>query len=143
MSKILGIDYGKIMTGLSITDQNKIFAFGLDSIPTSKLMFFLKSIIFHEKIEKLVIGLPKKLNNEIEFLLEKKIQKFIKNFKKVYPSISIERIDERLTSKISTQSMKLIKIKSKKRKKNRKKILNKISATIILQSYLLKLEKIK
>ncbi|WP_238785462.1 peptide deformylase [Blattabacterium cuenoti] len=119
MSKILGIDYGKIMTGLSITDKNKIFAFGLKSILTKDLMFFLKSIIYNEKIEKLVIGLPKKLNNKIELLLEKKIKKFIKEFKKLYPSISISRIDERLTSKISIQYMILMKLKSKKKKKNR------------------------
>ncbi len=136
MGKILGIDYGKIMTGISITDKNKIFAFGLNVVPTKKLMLYISSIIFNEKIELIVIGLPKKLNNKIEWIIEKHIQKFIRNFYKKYPKILIKRIDERFTSKISFNTIIML----DKRKRKNKKILNKISATIILQSYLKTIE---
>ncbi|WP_185869759.1 Holliday junction resolvase RuvX [Blattabacterium cuenoti] len=135
MAKILGIDYGKVITGLSITDTKQIFAFGLNALPTKKLMIFLESFFYHEHIEKIVIGLPKKLNNKKEFL-EKNIQKFIKKIRIKYPKIIIERIDERFTSKIAFQAM--IKLGLKKKKRKKKEILNQISATLILQSYLIK-----
>ncbi|WP_341659187.1 Holliday junction resolvase RuvX [Blattabacterium cuenoti] len=136
MSKILGIDYGKIMTGLSITDDKKIFAFGLDSIPTKNLMNFLESFLVREKIEKIVVGLPKKLNNQKEVLIETEIQKFLKKFHIKYPKIIIKRLDERFTSKIAFATM--IKLGLKRKKRRKKIILNQISATIILQSYLTK-----
>ncbi|WP_341658531.1 Holliday junction resolvase RuvX [Blattabacterium cuenoti] len=139
MSKILGIDYGKIMTGLSITDAKKIFAFGLDSIPTKNLMNFLESFLVREKIEKIVVGLPKKLNNQKEVLIETEIQKFLKKFHIKYPKIIIKRLDERFTSKIAFATM--IKLGLKRKKRRKKIILNQISATIILQSYLTKRDK--
>ncbi|WP_341655579.1 Holliday junction resolvase RuvX [Blattabacterium cuenoti] len=139
MSKILGIDYGKIMTGLSITDAKKIFAFGLDSVPTKNLMNFLESFLVREKIEKIVVGLPKKLNNQKEILIETEIQKFIKKFHIKYPNIIIKRLDERFTSKIAFATM--IKLGLKRKKRRQKVILNQISATIILQSYLTKKDK--
>lgn len=135
MSKILGIDYGKKMTGLSITDSKKKFAFGLDVIPTNKLMNFLKSFKIENSIEKIVIGLPKNLNNE-EFSIEKYIKKFIFKFRLQYPRIRIDRLDERFTSKIAFHAMIESGVKKKKRRK--KEILHKISAIIILQSYLKK-----
>ncbi|WP_185852296.1 Holliday junction resolvase RuvX [Blattabacterium cuenoti] len=136
MAKILGIDYGKIITGLSITDEKKIFAFGLNAIPTKNLMNFLEYFLVHEKIEEIVVGLPKKLNNQKEILIETEIQKFINKFHVKYPKIIIERLDERFTSKIAFSTMIELGLKRKKRRK--KVILNQISATIILQSYLTK-----
>ncbi|AEU09475.1 Holliday junction resolvase RuvX [Blattabacterium sp. (Cryptocercus punctulatus) str. Cpu] len=135
MKKILGIDYGKRITGLSISDISQVFSFGLKSIPTKKLMDFLDIFIVTEKIEKIVIGLPKTLKNK-NFLIEKYIQKFIFKFHKKYPKILIDRLDERFTSKIAFYTM--IELGIKKKKKN---ILNKISATLILQSYLSKKKK--
>ncbi|WP_341657178.1 Holliday junction resolvase RuvX [Blattabacterium cuenoti] len=139
MSKILGIDYGKIITGLSITDSKKIFAFGLNSVPTKNLMNFLESFLDREKIEKIVVGLPKKLNNQKEVLIETEIQKFLKKFHIKYPKIIIKRLDERFTSKIAFATM--IKLGLKRKKRRKKVILNQISATIILQSYLTKKDK--
>ncbi|WP_185869190.1 Holliday junction resolvase RuvX [Blattabacterium cuenoti] len=139
MSKILGIDYGKVITGLSITDNKQVFAFGLDAIPTKQLMNFLESFFFNEKIDKIVIGLPKKLNNQKEILIETDIQAFINKFCIKYPKIIIERLDERFTSKIAFNTM--IELGLKKKKRRKKAILNKISAIIILQSYLAKKEK--
>ncbi|WP_185857472.1 Holliday junction resolvase RuvX [Blattabacterium cuenoti] len=136
MAKILGIDYGKIITGLSITDEKKIFAFGLNAILTKNLMNFLENFLFCEKIEKIVVGLPKKLNNKKEILIETEIQKFLNKFRVKYPKIIIERLDERFTSKMAFYTM--IKLGLKKKKRRKKTILNQISATIILQSYLAK-----
>ncbi|AWU39963.1 Holliday junction resolvase RuvX [Blattabacterium punctulatus] len=135
MKKILGIDYGKMITGLSISDTSQVFSFGLKSIPTNKLMDFLDIFIVTEQIEKIVIGLPKTLKNK-NFLIEKYIQKFIFKFHRKYPKILIDRLDERFTSKISFYTMIELGIKKKKRRK--KNILNQISATLILQSYLAK-----
>ncbi|WP_185867294.1 Holliday junction resolvase RuvX [Blattabacterium cuenoti] len=139
MAKILGIDYGKVTTGLSITDEKKIFAFGLNAVPTKNLMNFLENFLVYEQIEKIVIGLPKKLNNQKEILIETYIQKFIKKFHVKYPKIIIERLDERFTSKMAFDTM--IKLGLKRKKRRKKVILNQISATIILQSYLKKEEK--
>lgn len=139
MAKILGIDYGKIITGLSITDEKKIFAFGLNAVLTRNLMNFLEYFLIYEKIEKIVVGLPKKLNNQKEVLIETEIQKFIFKFHIKYPKIIIERLDERFTSKIAFDAM--IKLGLKKKKRRQKEIINQISATIILQSYLTKKEK--
>jgi RNAse H-fold protein YqgF len=139
MAKILGIDYGKIITGLSITDAKKIFAFGLNAVFTKNIMNFLENFFCYEKIEKIVVGLPKKLNNKKEILIETDIQKFLKKFHNKYPLISIERLDERFTSKIAFDTM--IRLGLKKKKRRKKEILNQISATIILQSYLTKEEK--
>ncbi|WP_185858671.1 Holliday junction resolvase RuvX [Blattabacterium cuenoti] len=138
MRKILGIDYGKIITGLSITDEKQIFAFGLKAIPTKKLMNFLESFFYQEQIDIIVIGLPIKLNNQKISFIETDIQKFINEFHIKYPKMIIERLDERFTSKIASHTMKELGLK----KKRNKKILNKISATIILQSYLKRKENI-
>lgn len=131
MSKILGIDYGKKRTGIAITDSLKIFSLSLDTIPSTKLMIFLEKILFKEKIDEIVIGLPKKFNNK-NFPIEKEIKNLIFKIHKNYPKLIIKRIDERFTTKIALRS--LIELKLKKRKN--KNIINKISATIILQSYL-------
>ncbi|WP_317168086.1 RuvX/YqgF family protein [Blattabacterium cuenoti] len=117
MKKILGIDYGHVITGLSITDSKQIFAFGLNAIPTKKLMSFLDMILNNEKIEKIVIGLPKTLRNK-NSLIEKSIQKFIFEFHKKYPKIIIERFDERFTSKMAFYTM--IELGLKKKKENKK-----------------------
>ncbi|WP_113738403.1 Holliday junction resolvase RuvX [Blattabacterium clevelandi] len=138
MKKILGIDYGKIITGLSISDTSQVFSFGLKSILTKKLMNFLDIFIVNEQIEKIVIGLPKTLKNK-NSLIEKSIQKFIFKFHRKHPKILIDRLDERFTSKIAFYTMIELGIKKKKRRK--KNILNQISATLILQSYLAKKKK--
>ena len=95
-TKYIGIDYGKKRTGISISDHNKVISFPLDTIETKSLMFYLKDLIENEKIEKVVIGKPLKLNNELHEL-EIDIIQFIKSLKSIFPQIIIERIDERYT----------------------------------------------
>ncbi|WP_185851133.1 Holliday junction resolvase RuvX [Blattabacterium cuenoti] len=140
MTKILGIDYGKVITGLSISDTYEVFSFGLKAVPTKELMSFLDYFVEKKKIKKIVIGLPKTLNNKIS-KIEKEIQGIISKLKEKHPKIIIDRIDERFTSKIALSTM--IELGLRKKKRRKKMLLNKISAVLILQSYLLRKNKRK
>lgn len=133
MSKILGIDYGIKLTGLAITDSNKLIASGLDIIKTKKLIYYLDNLFLKENIIQIVIGLPKKFNNQ-EFPIEFYIQKFINKINYIYPKIGIIRIDERFTSKMALDAM--INNKFKKKEIRNKSLINIMSAIIILQSFL-------
>lgn len=134
LSKYLGIDFGIKKSGVSISDSNKLISFPLETIETKNLLDYIKQISIDENIEIVVIGKPLKLNNEIHDL-EEEIVKFIKSLKNYLPNIQVERIDERFTSKISKQII----INSGVGKKNRrdKLIIDKISASLILESYLI------
>ena len=137
-TKYIGIDYGKKRTGISISDFNKVISFPLDTIETKNLIFYLKDLIVNEKIEKVVIGKPLKLNNKLHEL-EIDIIQFIKSIKSIFPQIIIERIDERFTSKISSLIIRQSGINRKSRMN--KSIIDKISASLILESYLIKMNK--
>ena len=137
-TKYIGIDYGKKRTGISISDFNKVISFPLDTVETKNLIFYLKDLIVNEKIEKVVVGKPLKLNNELHEL-EIDIIKFIKSIKSIFPQIIIERIDERYTSKISSLIIRQSGINRKSRMN--KSIIDKISASLILESYLIKMNK--
>ena len=138
LSKYLGIDFGIKKSGVSISDSNKLISFPLETIETKNLLDYIKQISIDENIEIVVIGKPLKLNNEIHDL-EEEIVKFIKSLKNLLPNIQVERIDERFTSKISKQII----IQSGVGKKNRrdKLIIDKISASLILESYLIQKNK--
>lgn len=138
LSKYLGIDFGIKKSGVSISDSNKLISFPLETIETKNLLDYIKQISIDENIEIVVIGKPLKLNNEIHDL-EEEIVKFIKSLKNYLPNIQVERIDERFTSKISRQII----INSGVGKKNRrdKLIIDKISASLILESYLIQKNK--
>ena len=138
LSKYLGIDFGIKKSGVSISDSNKLISFPLETIETKNLLDYIKQISIDENIEIVVVGKPLKLNNEIHDL-EEEIVKFIKTLKNYLPSIQVERIDERFTSKISKQII----INSGVGKKNRrdKLIIDKISASLILESYLIQKNK--
>jgi putative Holliday junction resolvase len=137
-TKYIGIDYGKKRTGISISDFNKVISFPLDTVETKNLIFYLKDLIVNEKIEKVVIGKPLKLNNELH-VLEIDIIQLIKSIKSIFPQIIIERIDERFTSKISSLIIRQSGINRKSRMN--KSIIDKISASLILESYLIKMNK--
>ena len=138
LSKYLGIDFGIKKSGVSISDSNKLISFPLETIETKNLLDYTRQISIDENIEIVVIGKPLKLNNEIHDL-EEEIVKFIKSLKNYLPNIQVERIDERFTSKISKQII----INSGVGKKNRrdKLIIDKISASLILESYLIQKNK--
>lgn len=133
MSKILAIDYGEKRSGLAETDDMQIIASGLAGIMTSNLIPFLEKYIAENSVEKIIIGLPVRLNGKLSDV-EISIQKLIKKITSLFPNIPVERVDERFTSKIASHFISL----SGKSKKNRenKHLLDEVSATLILQTYL-------
>ena len=137
-TKYIGIDYGKKRTGISISDYDKIISFPLETIETINLMSFLKDLTKKEKIEKIIIGKPLKLNSKIH-ALENEIVDFIESINKSFPNISIHRVDERFTSKISNKIIN--QLEAKKKIRMDKSIIDKISASLILESYLIKTAK--
>jgi len=133
MARILAIDYGEKRTGIAVTDELQIIASGLITVKTDKLIKFLIDYTNKEQVELFIVGLPKQMNNS-DSESEKHILSFLKQLKKSLPKIPIKRIDERFTSKIAFQTM--IDSGLKKKQRRNKGLVDEISATIILQSYL-------
>lgn len=136
MARILSIDFGKKRTGIAVTDEFQIIASGLTTVETKTLMPFLKDYFKNEKVEKVVIGEPKRLNNEPSEVVPI-LNEFIKKFKIEFPEMPVERMDERFTSKMAFQTM--IDSGLKKKQRQNKALVDEIAATIILQDYLNKL----
>lgn len=133
MSRILAIDYGKKRTGLAVTDPLQLIANGLTTVETSKLMDFILSYTKTENVERIVVGLPKQMNGQDSENM-KNIVPFVNRLKKVLPNIPVEYYDERFTSVLAHQVMLESGI-GKKARQN-KALVDEISATIILQSYM-------
>ena len=133
MARILALDYGEKRTGIAVTDELQIIASGLITVKTDKLIKFLIDYTNKEQVELFIVGLPKQMNNS-DSESEKHIHSFLKQLKKSSPKIPIKRIDERFTSKIAFQTM--IDSGLKKKQRRNKGLVDEISATIILQSYL-------
>jgi len=133
MGKILAIDFGLKRTGIAITDENKIIASGLTTVDSKELMNFLIQLCTKEIIETIVLGEPKRLNNEPSHITSN-VHLLKEALVKQFPLIPIVLIDERFTSKMAFQSM-IDNGMSKKQRKN-KGLIDEISATIILQSYM-------
>ena len=133
MGRILAIDYGKKRTGIAITDELQIIASGLTTVLTSELLIFLKDYMTNEQVELFLVGEPKQMDYSVSES-EALIAPFIVKLKKQFPDIPILRIDERFTSKIAFQTMIDSGLKKKQRKN--KALVDEISATLILQSYL-------
>ena len=137
MSKFLAIDYGKRKTGIAITDSLNIIASPLTTVETSNLNSFLKKIIDKEQIVKVIVGDPKNLDNTLtDISLE--VDTFINNLKKIFQKIEVIRIDERFTSKMAKQAILFSGVNKKRRQD--KTLVDQVSATIILQSYLAQLQ---
>lgn len=133
MSRILAIDYGKKRTGIAVTDPMQIIASGLTTVATTELMDFLLKYTSQEKVERIVVGHPKQLNNEDSENM-KRIVPFVNQLKKKLPDIPVEWVDERFTSVLAHQAM--IDGGLKKTARQSKALVDELSATIILQSYL-------
>lgn len=133
MARVIALDYGKVRTGIAVTDEYKIIASGLTTVTTKELLVFLKEYIKKEKVEKIIVGEPKQMDNtpsESEAL----ILPFLDKLTAAFPLIPIERQDERFTSKMAFQSM--IDGGLKKKQRQNKALVDEISATLILQAYL-------
>ena len=133
MPRILSIDFGSKRCGIAVTDESQIIASGLNTVKTDNLINFLKDYFKKEEVEIVVVGLPKKMNNE-ESLIEPLILKYIKIINSNFPLITIDRFDERFTSKLAFQAM--IDGGLKKKQRRNKDTIDMVSATIILQDYL-------
>lgn len=133
MGKALALDFGLKRTGLAITDDARIFAFGHSTIESKDLLRELKMLIPKEKITTLVLGKPKRLDNSL-FEINQNIDQFIQVLRKEFPSCEIIQIDERFTSKMASNVIS----QSGKNKATRqnKSLIDKVSATLILQSFL-------
>ena len=129
----MAIDYGRKRTGIAVTDPMQIIASGLDTVPSHLLLDFLKEYFLKEAVDEIVVGYPKQLNNtpseSVVYL-----DAFVKTFKKKFPDRELKFIDERFTSKMAFQTM--IDGGLGKKQRQNKALIDKVSATIILQSYL-------
>ncbi|WP_298370598.1 Holliday junction resolvase RuvX [uncultured Lutibacter sp.] len=133
MGRILAFDYGTKRTGIAITDELQIIASGLTTVDTKKIFSFLTTYLQQENVELFIVGEPKQMNNK-HSESEQFIKIFIEKLKSTFPKIEVKRIDERFTSKMAFQSM--IEGGLKKKKRQNKALIDEISATIILQTYL-------
>ncbi|SFD32537.1 Holliday junction resolvase RuvX [Algibacter pectinivorans] len=133
MSRILAIDFGTKRTGIAVTDELKIIASGLTTVNTKELITFLKDYISKESVELFLVGEPKQMDNSASES-EVHIVKFLAKLEKAIPNIPIKRVDERFTSKMAFQTM--IDSGLKKSQRKNKALIDEISATLILQSYL-------
>ena len=133
MGRILAFDYGTKRTGIAVTDPLQLIASGLKTVETSEILTFLRAYCNDEEVVLFVVGLPRQMNN-LPSESEQFIKSFIRNLKRTFPEIPIKREDERFTSKMALQSM--IDSGIKKKQRYNKAMVDEISATLILQSYL-------
>ena len=133
MSRILAIDYGKKRTGVAVTDILQMIANGVTTVSTPELMDFILKYVEKEPVERIIVGHPKQMNNEDSENM-KRITPFVNQLRKKLPNIPVELVDERFTSVLAHQAM--LDGGLKKKARQNKALVDEISATIILQSYL-------
>jgi len=133
VARILSIDYGKKRTGIAVTDPLQIIANGLATVSTSELFDYLKNYISQEEVERVIIGKPLQTNGLPSENMQR-VEQFVNRWRKAMPAIPIEYVDERFTSVLAH----LVMIDGGLRKKARqdKALVDRISATIILEDYL-------
>lgn len=133
MGRILAIDYGKKRTGIAVTDIMQLIANGLTTVATHELLTFLTNYLAKEQVERIIVGLPKQTNNE-ESENMSRIRPFVKTLEKCFPNLPVEYVDERFTSVMAHRTM--LDAGLKKKDRQNKALVDEISATIILQTYL-------
>jgi putative Holliday junction resolvase len=136
MGRIMAIDYGTKRVGVAVTDSSRIIATGLKTVPAKDIISFLKKYFSKEQVDCLVLGEPKKLDNTPSDSA-KYVEQFLVSLKKNFPDLKIERIDERFSSQMAFQTM--IDSGLKKKDRQNKELVDEISATILLQSYMEKI----
>ncbi len=133
MGRIIAIDVGQKRVGLAVTDPLGIIATGLDTVGASEVLDYLARYSENEKIDLFVVGHPRQMNNKLSESFQY-VTPFLKRLKKMFPSIPVELVDERFTSKIAKKSM--ISAGASKGARKNKATVDRISAVILLQSYL-------
>ena len=134
MSRILAIDYGRKRTGLAVTDPLQITAGGLTTVASHTLEAWLRDYVAREAVERIVVGLPRQMNGQMSESWQW-IEPFLRRLRKVMPDIPITLVDERFTSVLAQQTLRDAGIGKQTRQQN-KGLVDEVSATIILQSYL-------
>lgn len=133
LGRIMAIDYGTKRTGVAVTDPGQMIATPVETVPSHELMNYLKAYFAEEKVELLVVGQPMQMDySESESM--KQIRFFVNAFKKRFKEIPVEWMDERFTSKMAMDA--LIAGGMKKSDRRVKGQVDKVSAALILQSYL-------
>jgi len=135
MGRILAIDYGLKRTGIAVTDPLRIIANGLTTVETKQLLPFLKDYFKKEEVDLVIIGEPRNWDNT-DTHATPLVEKFVQLFKKNFPSLPLEKVDERYTSKMAKDSM--LEMGLKKKDRRNKSLVDEIAATILLQEYLAK-----
>jgi len=133
VARLLSIDYGKKRTGLAVSDPLQLIANGLTTVETPKLFDFLADYFEKEEVERVIVGLPRQMDNEPSENM-KRVEPFVNRLRKLYPHIPVEYYDERFTSKMAQQT--IIDAGLKKKERQRKELVDEISATILLQGYM-------
>lgn len=131
--RIMAFDYGLKRTGIAVSDPLQIIANGLTTVATDQLFDFIKRYLSQENVVTFVVGDPRNLDNTPAEIADA-VHAFVAQLAQLYPHIPIHRIDERFTSKIAAQSLVMSGVKKKQRQN--KALLDEVSATIILQSYM-------
>ncbi len=137
MGRIVAIDYGQKRVGFAATDELRICANALETVHVTQAFDFLKNYIEKENVDTIVVGEPKKLDNTPSDST-RFIEPFVNRVKKAFPDIPLVRVDERFTSRMAFQTM--IDAGLKKKDRQNKALVDKISAVIILQTYLQQLD---
>jgi putative Holliday junction resolvase len=133
MSRLLAIDYGRKRTGIAVSDTLQLIANGLTTVATTELLDFVLDYVGREPVERILIGKPKQMNNEDSENM-KRIEPFVNTLRKRLPAIPVEYVDERFTSVLAHRAM--LDGGLKKKARQNKGLVDEISATIILQSYM-------
>ncbi len=133
MRRILAIDYGQKRVGLAVTDELQIIATGLETVAVKDIWKYLSDYLQREQVETIVVGEPRDMMNRPSDS-SRFVEPFVRKLRKTYPEMRIERYDERFTSKMAFQAM--IDGGLGKKKRRNKALVDTISATLILQSYL-------
>jgi putative Holliday junction resolvase len=133
MGRIVAIDYGTKRSGIAVTDPEKIIATGLTTVPSHEIFKFLEKYLSENNVECFVVGDPKQMNN-LASESAKAVNDFVKKLQMKFKNIPVNRADERFTSKMAIQSIRDSGLKKSDRQK--KELVDMVSATILLQSYM-------
>lgn len=133
MARILAVDYGKKRTGLAVTDPLQIIATGLETIDTKFWIAYFKKYFAEEDVELVLVGYPLNMDDTPTHATPL-VDKFLKDFRRIFPDKKIETIDERMTSHMASQAIAGMGLKKKDREK--KELIDEVSAIIMLQEYL-------
>ena len=133
MPRILALDYGKKRTGIAVTDPLQIIATALETVDTGELIGYIKKYVAQEPVERVLVGYPLNLDDSATDATPL-VDKFIKKFTHVFPTMPIEKIDERMTSKLASRAIAGMGLKKKDREK--KELIDAVSAVMMLQEWL-------